>query len=132
MKSLNVLEKHFMNSAELRDEAILSKSDRRVLFSNVNPGMNGHLTTIKNFETSKLNFCSTVSTFYIFFTVRTRSEKFLADMEHCWQDSIMLQGICDIVERHASEYFHVYTKYCTNQIYLDRTLKKLRYDFIMI
>ncbi|KAK3912006.1 Ephexin-1 [Frankliniella fusca] len=95
VKSLIVLEKHFMNSVEFKDETILSKSDRRILFSNVNP-------------------------------VRTRSEKFLADMEHCWQDSIMLQGICDIVKRHASEYFNVYTKYCTNQIYLDRTLKKLR------
>ena len=95
VKSLIVLEKHFMNSSTFRDETILSKGDRRILFSNVNP-------------------------------VRTRSEKFLADMEHCWQDSIMLQGICDIVKRHASEYFNVYTKYCTNQIYLDRTLKKLR------
>lgn len=95
VKSLNVLEKHFMNSVEFRDETILSKGDRRILFANVNP-------------------------------VRTRSEKFLADMEHCWQESIMLQGICDIVRRHASEYFNVYTKYCTNQIYLDRTLKKLR------
>ncbi|XP_034248382.1 ephexin-1-like isoform X1 [Thrips palmi] len=95
VKSLNVLEKHFMNSPQFRDETVLSKGDRQILFSRVNP-------------------------------VRARSEKFLADMERCWQDSIMLQGICDIVKRHASEYFNVYTKYCTNQIYLDRTLKKLR------
>lgn len=38
VKSLSVLEKHFMNSSEFRDETILSKSDRRILFSNVNPG----------------------------------------------------------------------------------------------
>lgn len=38
VKSLNVLEKHFMNSSQFRDETVLSKGDRRILFSNVNPG----------------------------------------------------------------------------------------------
>lgn len=38
VKSLNVLEKHFMNSPQFRDETVLSKGDRQILFSRVNPG----------------------------------------------------------------------------------------------
>jgi len=41
----------------------------------------------------------------------------------------MLEGICKIVYEHAKDNFNVYTKYCTNQIYLDRTLRKLRQVF---
>jgi len=37
-KSLNVLEKHFVNSYSMNDETILSKNDRKILFGNVNPG----------------------------------------------------------------------------------------------
>lgn len=45
----------------------------------------------------------------------------------CWQDNILLNGICDIVQRHAEENFFVYVSYCENQILLDSTLKKLKY-----
>ncbi|KAJ9590440.1 hypothetical protein L9F63_016527, partial [Diploptera punctata] len=95
INSLNVLEKHFMSSPELNDESVLSKNDRRILFSNVIP-------------------------------VKTCSERFLADLEECWQDNIMLHGICDVVYKHATKYFNVYIKYCSNQIYLDRTLRALK------
>ncbi|XP_063236544.1 rho guanine nucleotide exchange factor 15-like isoform X2 [Bacillus rossius redtenbacheri] len=95
VNSLNMLEKHFMSSRELRDETILSKNDRRTLFSNVLP-------------------------------VRNCSTKFLSDLEACWQDSVMLHGICDVIYEHATSHFGVYVKYCSNQIYLDRTLRRLK------
>jgi hypothetical protein len=38
INSLNVLEKHFISSLELCDESVLSKNDRRTLFSNLIPG----------------------------------------------------------------------------------------------
>jgi hypothetical protein len=38
INSLNVLEKHFISSLEACDECVLSKNDRRTLFSNLIPG----------------------------------------------------------------------------------------------
>lgn len=37
-----------------------------------------------------------------------------------------MNGICDIVQRHAEENFSVYVNYCENQILLDSTLRKLK------
>ncbi|CAG2054889.1 unnamed protein product, partial [Timema podura] len=93
--SLNVLEKHFISSEELCDESILSKNDRRTLFSNVLP-------------------------------VKNCSSNFLVELEACWQENILLNGICDIIYKHATNYFSVYVKYCSHQIYLDRTLRRLK------
>lgn len=39
INSLNVLEKHFISSLELCDESVLSKNDKRTLFSNLIPGI---------------------------------------------------------------------------------------------
>nr|CAD7569274.1 unnamed protein product [Timema californicum] len=93
--SLNVLEKHFISSEELCDESILSKNDRRTLFSNVLP-------------------------------VKNCSSNFLVELEACWQENILLNGICDIIYKHATNHFSVYVKYCSHQIYLDRTLRRLK------
>lgn len=59
-------------------------------------------------------------------SVRHCSERFLADLEGCWQDSVRLTGICEVVRRHAKENFSVYVKYCSNQSYQDKILEKLR------
>jgi hypothetical protein len=45
INSLNVLEKHFMSSLEMCDESVLSKNDRRTLFSNLIPGNLTHSVT---------------------------------------------------------------------------------------
>ncbi|XP_075237861.1 uncharacterized protein LOC142334073 isoform X3 [Lycorma delicatula] len=58
--------------------------------------------------------------------VRKCSEKLLSSLDKCWQESIMLAGICDIIHRHAIHYFQVYISYCSNQIDLNATLKKLK------
>lgn len=61
-----------------------------------------------------------------YFLVRNSSEKLLHDLEKCWQDNILLHGICDIVQKHAEENFNVYIPYCENQIVFDDTLKSLK------
>ena len=39
--------------------------------------------------------------------VRAASERFLADLESRWQESVLLTGICDIIRHHARENFQV-------------------------
>ncbi|XP_017775563.1 PREDICTED: uncharacterized protein LOC108561925 [Nicrophorus vespilloides] len=58
--------------------------------------------------------------------VKECSEKLLGDLETCWQDNILLHGVCDIIKKHAEENFEVYVDYCANQILLDQSLKKLK------
>ncbi|CAK1552618.1 unnamed protein product [Leptosia nina] len=58
--------------------------------------------------------------------VRKCSQMLLADMERCWQENILLAGICDIVRSHAEQRFHAYVKYCENQALMVRTLQRLR------
>ena len=53
-------------------------------------------------------------------------EMFLADLESRWQESAVISTIADIVLKHATDSFHVYVKYCSNQIYQDRMLKHLK------
>ena len=49
----------------------------------------------------------------------------LEDLERRWQDSVLLSGICGVVREHAEKHFGVYVRYCSNQVYQDRILKKL-------
>ncbi|XP_027845918.2 uncharacterized protein LOC114126222 [Aphis gossypii] len=58
--------------------------------------------------------------------VRKCSEKLLAALEKCWQDNILLSGLSEILYKHSKENFDIFVKYCSNQIYIDRTLKSLR------
>ncbi|KAH0819327.1 hypothetical protein GEV33_003464 [Tenebrio molitor] len=58
--------------------------------------------------------------------VKVCSEKLIYDLEKCWQENILLHGVCDIVQKHAEENFHVYVSYCENQILLDETLRGLK------
>ncbi|XP_045491190.1 uncharacterized protein LOC123691045 isoform X2 [Colias croceus] len=58
--------------------------------------------------------------------VRKCSQMLLADMERCWQDNILLAGICDIVRAHAEQRFHAYVKYCEQQALMVRALQRLR------
>ncbi|XP_060837563.1 uncharacterized protein LOC132919757 [Rhopalosiphum padi] len=58
--------------------------------------------------------------------VRKCSEKLLAALEKCWQDNILLSGLSEILYTHSKENFDIFVKYCSNQIYIDRTLKSLR------
>lgn len=48
------------------------------------------------------------------------------ELEKCWQDNILLQGICDIVRQHAEQHFSVYVKYCENQALMVKALQRLQ------
>lgn len=61
--------------------------------------------------------------------VKSCSQNLLLDMERCWQDNILLHDICEIVRKHSEDNFHVYISYCENQVLLDSTLRKLKYDY---
>lgn len=60
-------------------------------------------------------------------SVKSSSEKLLQDLEICWQENILLHGICDIVKTHAEENFSAYVTYCENQILIEGALKNIRY-----
>ena len=98
LKSLNILISHFVQS----------------------PHFSGD-TSVLNKRDQRILFSEVIS-------VRACSEKFLADLESRWQESVLLAGISDIVLAHARHNLHVYVKYCSNQVYQDRTLKRLRVE----
>ncbi|GIX84459.1 ephexin-1 [Caerostris extrusa] len=58
--------------------------------------------------------------------VKDVSAHLLADLEKRWLENIVLSNICDIIYEHASKYFSVYVKYCSNQLYQERLLRELK------
>lgn len=61
-------------------------------------------------------------------SVRQCSEHLLADLESCWESSILLKKICCVINHHCVANFSVYVRYCINQVRLDATLKRCRGD----
>lgn len=53
------------------------------------------------------------------------SKKFFKELEGRHQNNIFIDDISDIVEKHTSSTFDPYVKYCTNEVYQQRTLQKL-------
>ncbi|XP_037698131.1 rho guanine nucleotide exchange factor 26 isoform X2 [Choloepus didactylus] len=53
------------------------------------------------------------------------SKKFLTELEARHQNNIFIDDISDIVEKHTASTFDPYVKYCTNEVYQQRTLQKL-------
>ncbi|XP_075717637.1 rho guanine nucleotide exchange factor 26 [Rhinoderma darwinii] len=53
------------------------------------------------------------------------SKKFFKELEGRHQRNILIEDISDIVEKHAKSTFDPYVKYCTNEVYQQRTLQKL-------
>ena len=103
LRSLNVLTTHFIQSREFSAE--------------LSP--NGEPPLLTRLERHAL--------FSDILPVRECSEALLADLERRWQESIYIREICDILLEHASKKFEVYIKYCTNQLYQERTLRELKY-----
>lgn len=74
---------------------------------------------IKFFQTLK-------PVFFFRSSVRKCSQLMMNSLERCWQENILLTGICDIVRRHAEKHFAVYVKYCEGQALMVRALQRLR------
>ncbi|XP_027750662.1 rho guanine nucleotide exchange factor 26 isoform X2 [Empidonax traillii] len=53
------------------------------------------------------------------------SKKFFEELEARHQNNIFIDDISDIVEKHAASTFDPYVKYCTNEVYQQRTLQRL-------
>ncbi|NXT17524.1 ARHGQ factor, partial [Syrrhaptes paradoxus] len=53
------------------------------------------------------------------------SKKFFKELEARHQNNIFIDDISDIVEKHTASTFDPYVKYCTNEVYQQRTLQKL-------
>ncbi|XP_073944417.1 ephexin isoform X3 [Choristoneura fumiferana] len=58
--------------------------------------------------------------------VRKCSQLLMVELEKCWQENILLTGICELVRRHADLHFHTYVKYCSAQALMVRALQRLR------
>lgn len=59
-------------------------------------------------------------------SVKSVSENFLQALRARQKEAVVISSISDIIEQYATQHFEVYVKYCSNQIYQDRTLKNLR------
>ncbi|EFP06951.1 CRE-TAG-218 protein [Caenorhabditis remanei] len=101
LRSLNVLITHFMASPQM----LGSKSTLSVLS-----------------DSDRKHLFSNI------FAVRDCSERLLCDLETRLEENLILDDICDILSEHFEKYFEVYIKYCSNQVYQDRTLRRLKSD----
>lgn len=99
LRSLNVLITHFMASPQM----LGSKSSLSVLS-----------------DSDRKHLFSNI------FAVRDCSERLLCDLENRLEDNLVLDDICDILAVHFDKHFEVYIKYCSNQVYQDRTLRRLK------
>ncbi|XP_026154885.1 ephexin-1 [Mastacembelus armatus] len=57
--------------------------------------------------------------------VMKASERFLMDLEHRIEKSILISDVCDIVYCHAVEHFSVFIKYVINQVYQEQNYRRI-------
>ncbi|KAG7281418.1 hypothetical protein CRUP_029867 [Coryphaenoides rupestris] len=53
------------------------------------------------------------------------SERFLMDLEHRMEQSILISDVCDIVHQHAMAHFHVFNTYVIHQVYQEKTYRRI-------
>ncbi|XP_056328998.1 ephexin-1 isoform X2 [Danio aesculapii] len=53
------------------------------------------------------------------------SEKFLMDLEHRIEESILISDVCDIVYLHAVNHFQVFISYVINQVYQETNYRRI-------
>ncbi|XP_068601906.1 ephexin-1 [Brachionichthys hirsutus] len=57
--------------------------------------------------------------------VMKASERFLMDLEHRIEESILISDVCDIVHYHSVEHFSVFVKYVINQGYQEKNYRRI-------
>ncbi|KAE8295719.1 Ephexin-1 Eph-interacting exchange protein Neuronal guanine nucleotide exchange factor [Larimichthys crocea] len=57
--------------------------------------------------------------------VMKASERFLMDLEHRIEESILISDVCDIVHHHAVQHFNVFIKYVINQAYQEKNYRRI-------
>ncbi|RXN03619.1 ephexin-1 [Labeo rohita] len=53
------------------------------------------------------------------------SERFLMDLEHRIEESILISDVCDIVHTHAVNHFQVFISYVINQAYQEKNYRRI-------
>ncbi|XP_026082658.1 ephexin-1-like isoform X1 [Carassius auratus] len=53
------------------------------------------------------------------------SERFLMDLEHRIEESILISDVCDIVHTHAVKHFQVFISYVINQAYQEKNYRRI-------
>uniref|UniRef100_A0A8C1N009 Neuronal guanine nucleotide exchange factor n=1 Tax=Cyprinus carpio TaxID=7962 RepID=A0A8C1N009_CYPCA len=53
------------------------------------------------------------------------SERFLMDLEHRIEESILISDVCDIVQTHAVNHFQVFISYVINQAYQEKNYRRI-------
>lgn len=51
--------------------------------------------------------------------------RFLMDLEHRMEESILISDVCDIVYNHAVEHFKVFVNYVINQVYQESNYRRI-------
>ncbi|XP_048120926.1 ephexin-1 isoform X3 [Alosa alosa] len=57
--------------------------------------------------------------------VMKASEKFLMDLEHRLEESLLISDVCDIVHQHAQTHFNVFITYVINQGYQEKHYRRI-------
>lgn len=57
--------------------------------------------------------------------------RFLMDLEHRMEESILISDVCDIVYNHAVEHFSVFILYVTNQGYQEKNYRRILWVHFM-
>ncbi|XP_077578362.1 ephexin-1 [Stigmatopora nigra] len=57
--------------------------------------------------------------------VMKASERFLMDLEHRIEKSVLISDVCDIIYNHAVEHFRVFIKYVVNQGYQEKNYRRI-------
>ncbi|XP_069581909.1 ephexin-1 [Brachyistius frenatus] len=57
--------------------------------------------------------------------VMNASERFLMDLEHRIEKSILISDVCDIVHYHAVKHFGVFITYVINQVYQEKNYRRI-------
>ncbi|XP_066508488.1 ephexin-1-like isoform X2 [Hoplias malabaricus] len=53
------------------------------------------------------------------------SERFLMDLEHRIEESLLISDVCDIVYHHAVQHFQVFISYVINQVYQEKNYRRI-------
>ncbi|XP_058845994.1 ephexin-1 isoform X2 [Acipenser ruthenus] len=57
--------------------------------------------------------------------VKDVSERFLLDLERRVEENVIISDVCDIVSWHASQHFHEFVTYVSNQTYQQRAYRRI-------
>lgn len=52
--------------------------------------------------------------------------RLLCDLETRLKENLVLTDVCDLLAEHFEKRFDAYVKYCSNQVYQDRVLRRLK------